>query len=149
MKRVILGAGWRNRYQDKFMLRRKDPEMLKLLDDVIEDIPETSPNIKYLHANQATWLKLLQNTFVRPDCCRYAAFISLMLDAFGIDDYQVYEGYSSPPDMRTVDHEEMLKSANPIVNHVWLICQGKLFEAFNDHVDISGHNAVAKIYPLT
>ena len=147
MKRVIFSAVKWPSYKERFLARRKQPNMIDLANLVVADTPENSRTAQYLYDNRRKWLKLLQNNFVKPDCCRYAAFISLLLDAFEIYEYDVYEGYANPSTKLPVDHEAMLNSDNPLINHVWLVCQGMIFETFNNHLDISKHNAAARIYP--
>ena len=147
MKRAIFASSYRPKYRDSFVRNLNDTRMIALVDEMLGYIPEQNRTLQYLYSNRIGWIESMKLNFPKPDCCRYAALIALLLEAFEITNYIVYEGYSAPPSMKVKDHDKLLQSDNTVTNHVWLECDGLVFESFNSRVDVSGHNAVAEIYP--
>lgn len=150
MKRIISNSASTLGYHDRFLNKRNDFRMIALaksITDKLKSSQDVHEIVEFLYDNRKEWMRILMRNFQKPDCCRYSAFISLMLDNFNISDYSVYEGFATPPSTQLVGTKNMLTSDRPIINHVWLICKDYLFESFNSVVNVDGHNPAAQIYP--
>lgn len=125
-----------NRYYLNYIRDLDDTDMIELVDRCSKEL-RTTFNLAPANIEHVVYNVLTTSNIPKPDCCRFAALTSLVLDELGYSRYyEVYEGYATPPKSRMTSRDlmsdkKMLDSDDPLSNHVWVEFRGTIIESFN------------------